>query len=180
VIFIASLFVVSEALDATGVTTWVGQRLIAATRGRRERLVVALLAFAALLTALITPNGSVAALLPMAAVIAIRLDVAPSKLLIPLAFAAHAGSLLVLTGSPVNVLVSQAAEDADAGSFGFFEFALVGVPLVLGTLALVLAFGPRLLPERRPRSLPADLSSHARTLLDQYSRTSSCCWGSSW
>src|SRR3954470_11192559 len=83
VIFIASLFVVSEALDATGVTTWAGQRLIAATRGRHDRLVVALLAFTALLTAFVTPNGSVAALLPMAAVIAIRLDIAPSKLLMP-------------------------------------------------------------------------------------------------
>jgi di/tricarboxylate transporter len=71
VIFIASLFVVSEALDATGVTTWAGERLTA-TRGRRRRLVVALLAFVALLTGLVTPNASVAALIPMAAVIAIR------------------------------------------------------------------------------------------------------------
>ena len=170
VIFIASLFVVSEALDATGVTTWAGQRLIDATRGRRERLVLALLGFSALLTALITPNGSVAALLPMAAVIAIQLGLPPSKLLMPLAFAAHAGSLLVLTGSPVNVLVSQASDDAGTGAIGFFEFALVGVPLVLGTLVLALVLAPRLLPERRPRSLPADLSGHARTLLDQYSR----------
>jgi di/tricarboxylate transporter len=168
VIFIASLFVVSEALDASGVTTWAGQRLIAATQGRRDRLVLALLAFTALLTAFVTPNGSVAALLPMAAVIAIRLGVAPSKLLMPLAFAAHAGSLLLLTGSPVNVLVAQASENAGGGGIGFAEFALVGVPLVLGTLALVLTVAPRLLPERRPRSVPADLSRHARTLMDQY------------
>ena len=168
VIFIASLFVVSEALDATGVTTWAGQRLIAAARGRRDRLVVALLGFAALLTALVTPNASVAALLPMAAVIAIRLEVTPSKLLMPLAFAAHAGSLLMLTGSPVNVLVSQASADAGTGRIGFFEFALVGVPLVVGTLALVLVLAPRLLPERRPRALPPDLSRHPRTLMDQY------------
>jgi hypothetical protein len=40
VVFIASLFVVSEALDSTGVTTWAGQRLVAAARGRSERLVV--------------------------------------------------------------------------------------------------------------------------------------------
>jgi di/tricarboxylate transporter len=168
VIFIASLFVVSEALDATGVTAWAGQRLIAAAGGRSDRLVLALLGFVALLTALVTPNGSVAALLPMAVVIAIRLELTPSKLLIPLAFAAHAGSLLVLTGSPVNVLVSQAGKDAGTGAIGFFEFGLVGVPLVLGTLALTLAFAPRLLPERQPRSLSADLSRHARTLMDQY------------
>jgi di/tricarboxylate transporter len=168
VIFIASLFVVSEALDASGVTTWAGQRLIAATRGRRDRLVVALLAFSALLTAFVTPNGSVAALLPMAVVIAIRLGTEPSKLLMPLAFAAHAGSLLLLTGSPVNVLVAQASEDAGAGGIGFAEFALVGVPLLLGTLALALTVAPRLLPARRPRAVPVDLSRHARTLMDQY------------
>lgn len=168
VVFIASLFVVGEALDATGVTTWAGQRLVAATGGRRERLVVALLAFAALLTALVTPNASTAALLPMAAVIAVRVGLPPSKLLIPLAFAAHAGSLLALTGSPVNVLVSRASEDAGVGRIGFFEFALVGVPLVLGTLALTAALGPRLLPERRPREMPPDLSGHDRILRGHY------------
>jgi di/tricarboxylate transporter len=168
VVFIASLFVVSEALDATGVTTWAGQWLIAATRGRHERLVVAVLGFVALLTAVVTPNASVAALLPMAAVIAIRVGLTPSRLFLPLAFAAHAGSLLALTGSPVNVLVSRASEDAGTGRIGFFEFALVGVPLVLATLVLLVAVGPRLLPERRPRAMPADLSSHDRTLLDQY------------
>jgi di/tricarboxylate transporter len=168
VVFIASLFVVSEALDVSGVTTWVGQRMIAAAQGRRDRLVLALLVFSALLTALVTPNASVAALIPMAVVVAIRVDLAPSRLLIPLAFAAHAGSLLLLIGSPVNVLVSRASEDAGTGGIGFFEFALVGVPLVLGTLALVRVLAPRLLPERHPRSLPADLSSHARTLIDQY------------
>jgi di/tricarboxylate transporter len=168
VVFIASLFVVSEALDASGVTSWATRRLVAAAGGRRERLVVAVLAFAALLTALVTPNASTAALLPMVAVISVRVGLTPSKLLIPLAFAAHAGSLLALTGSPVNVLASQASEDAGAGRIGFFEFALVGVPLVLGTLALTIVFGPRLLPERRPRDLPTDLTRHDRTLLDQY------------
>jgi di/tricarboxylate transporter len=46
----------------------------------------------------------------------------------PLVFAAHAGSVLALTGTPVNVLVADAARDAGAGEFGFLEFALVGVP----------------------------------------------------
>jgi di/tricarboxylate transporter len=78
----------------------------------------------------------------MAVVIAIRVELAPSKLLIPLAFAAHAGSVLLLIGSPVNVFVSQASADAGTGRIGFFEFALVGVPLVLGTRVLA----PRLLP----------------------------------
>jgi len=86
----------------------------------------------------------------------------------PLVFAAHAGSLLALTGTPVNVLVSEAAAEAGLAPFGFFEFAIVGVPLLLGTIAIVLLFGQRLLPERSGRMIPPDLSKHARTLVEQY------------
>ena len=168
VIFIASLFVISEALDATGVTTWAGQRLIVAAGDGGMRLSGYLLLLAAGLAAILTPNGAVAALLPMAVLIARRLGRAPSKLLMPMAFAAYAGALLVLTGSPVNVLVTEQAEQEGAGGFGFFAFAAVGVPLSLGVIAIALLLGPRLLPERRPRALSVDLSDHARTLLAQY------------
>jgi di/tricarboxylate transporter len=168
VVFIASLFVVSEALDSAGVTTWVGQEVIARTGESRARVLVLVSLVCAALTALITVNGSVAALAPVVVVMAIRLRRSPSELLIPLAFAAHAGSLLVLTGSPVNVVVSDAAADAGVGRFGFFEFALVGVPLLAGTIAIVVCLSGRLLPMRTPRSMPADFSVHAETLVHQY------------
>jgi di/tricarboxylate transporter len=120
------------------------------------------------LTALITVNGSVAALVPAVVVMAVRLGREPSQLLMPLAFAAHAGSLLVLTASPVNVIVAEAAADAGVGRIGFFDFALVGVPLLAGTIAIVVLLGARLLPHRKPRSMPPDFSDHARTLLGHY------------
>src|SRR5580765_4815782 len=149
VIFIASLFVVSEALDATGITAWLGQALIDRAGDSRRRVLVLTLLLVAALTALISVNGSVAALLPVVAVMAVRLRRSPSQLMMPLAFGAHAGSLLTLTGSPVNVIVSQAAADAGVGRFGYFELALVGLPLVAGTIAIVVLFGERLLPTRR-------------------------------
>ncbi len=168
VIFIASLFVVSEALDATGVTAWAGQELIARAGGSRARVLVLMLLLVALLTALISVNGSVAALFPVVAVMAARLRWSSSQLMMPLAFGAHAGSLLALTGSPVNVIVSDAASDAGVGSFGFFEFALVGIPLVAGTMAVVVLLGERLLPTRKVRSATRDFSHLAHTLVDQY------------
>ncbi len=168
VIFIASLFVMSEALDASGVTAWAGQELIDRAGGSRRRVLVAMMLLAAILTALITVNGSVAALVPVVVLMAVRTRVEPSQLLMPLAFTAHAGSLLVLTGSPVKVIVSQAADDAGVGRIGFFEFAVVGVPLLVGTIAIVVLFGERLLPHRSPRAMPLDFSDHARTLVRQY------------
>jgi di/tricarboxylate transporter len=168
VIFIALLFVVSAGLDVSGVTAWGGQLLIAKAGKSRTRLLILIMALVSLLTALISVNGAVAALLPMVVVTAIRLSRATSQLLMPLVFAAHAGSLLALTGSPVNVLVANSAGSVGAGAFGYFEFALVGVPLLLGTMAIILLFGERLLPERSGRTLPTDLSRHARTLIEQY------------
>jgi di/tricarboxylate transporter len=168
VLFIASLFVVSEALDVTGVTAWAGQKLVGRVGESRTRLVVLMLLLVAALTALISVNGAVAALLPVVAVTAVRLGRSPSQLLLPLAFGAHAGSLLALTGTPVNILADNASEDAGQGGFGFFEFALAGVPLVAGTIAIVVLFGERLLPDRPARRLSADFSQHARTLADQY------------
>ena len=109
VIFIASLFVVSAGLEATGVTAWAGQLLIAQAGESRARLLVLMMLLVALLTALISLNGAVAALLPVVVVMAVRLGRPPSQLLMPLVFSAHAGSMLALTGTPVNVLVSEAA-----------------------------------------------------------------------
>lgn len=168
VIFIASLFVVSEALDATGVTSWVGQRLIAWAGDGRARLLVLMMAIVALLTALISVNGAVAALLPVVVVMAVRLGRSPSQLMMPLVFFSHAGSLLALTGTPVHVLVVEASLDAGGGGFGYFDFALVGIPVVLVVTAVVVLFGERLLPNRTPATLPSDLSSHARTLVEEY------------
>ncbi len=169
VIFIASLFVVSAGLEVTGVTAWAGQLLIrGAGEESRTRLLLLTMSLVALLTALISVNGAVAALLPVVVVIAVRLKRNSSQLLMPLVFSAHAGSMLALTGTPVNVLVSDAANDAGVGGFGFFEFALVGAPLLAGTMAIIILFGKQLLPERNGATMPADFSRHARTLVEQY------------
>lgn len=169
VVFIAALFVVSEGLDSTGVTTWAGQQLATAAGTGKRRLIALVMLLVALLTALISVNGAVAALLPMVVVLAVRSRQSPSQMLIPLAFGAHAGSLLVLTGTPVNVLISGLASDAGVGPIGFFEFGLVGVPLVVGTILITLFLGPRVLPHRVAKAAPRDLSSHSDTLALQYS-----------
>ena len=167
-IFIASLFVVSAGLEVTGVTAWAGQFLIARAGDSRVRQLVLIMSACSLLTALISLNGAVAALLPVVVVMAVRLSQPPSQLLMPMVFASHAGSILALTGSPVNVLVSEAALEAGTRNFGFFEFALVGVPLLAGTMAILVLLGRKLLPSTSGASMPSDLSRHARTLVEHY------------
>ncbi len=169
VLLIGALFVVSEGLDSTGVTTWVGQAVVSRAGTGVRRLLLYTMLLSAGLTALIGLNGAVAALLPMTIVMAMRRSLEPSRLLMPLAFAGSAGGLLLLTGSPVNVVISDAAQSAGVGAFRFAEFAIAGIPVVVGTIAIVLLFGDRLVPQRTSDALPPDLSGHARTLVEHYS-----------
>ena len=168
VIFIATLFVVGEALDSTGVTAWAGQQLLARGGESRSSLLVVVCLLVAVLTALISVNGAVAALIPVVVVVATRAGLPPSQMLMPLAFSAHAGSLLALTGTPVNIIVSNAAEDAGARPFAFFEFALAGIPLLAGVLHIIVFFGRRLLPDRMPATLPQDLGDLTDALREHY------------
>lgn len=168
ILFIASLFVVSASLDSSGVTTWAGQVLIRYAGESRTRMLVLSMLLVASLTALIGSGGAVAALLPVLVIVSVRLRRPPAQLMMPLAFASYSGSMLVLTGSLANVLLSDAASDVGLAPFGFFEMTVIGVPLLAGTVAIVVLFGQRLLPVRTSREMPEDLSHHSRVLTEQY------------
>lgn len=168
VVFIATLFIVSESLDGTGVTAWAGQKVIALGGAGRARLLTMIAVLVGVLTALISVNGAVAALIPVVVVVVVRVGMPPSQMLMPLAFAAHAGSMLALTGTPVNIIVSEAAADAGERPFGFFEFSLVGLPLLTGTILIIILVGRHLLPHVKPETLPPDVSAYARALRRDY------------
>jgi anion transporter len=170
VVLLVSLFSIAVALEESGVAAWAGQLLLRHAGGSPTMRLVAIMAIGAVLSPLMGMNGAAVAMVPIVAGIAARTATAPSKLMIPLAFACTAGANLSLLGSPVNVVAAEKIDTAGAGPFGFFAWALVGVPQVVGTIVIVVLLGRRLLPERRPvvvdQTLP-DASSGA--LLDQES-----------
>ena len=131
-------------------------------------MLLAVCLLSALLTSLITLNGAVAALLPLVVLLAQRIGTPPAQLLMPVAFAGSAGGLLMLMSSPVNVIISDAAAESGEGPFGFFSFALVGIPLLVGTMAICALFGRRLLPTRMPDYMPPDLGRYAEMLQAHY------------
>lgn len=168
VILIAGLFIVGAGLEVSGVTTWAGQLLVEKAGGSPTRALLLLMLLAAIATATISVNGTVAALLPMVIVVAVKLGVPTSQLLIPLCFAAHSSTMLTLLGAPLNVIASNTAEDAGYGGIGFFEFAVAGIPMLIGSFIIMLLTQRVLLPHRNGESLPPDFSRHAQTLVEQY------------
>lgn len=172
VMFVAALFIVTAGLEATGVTAWLGQQFERMVSGSAERLMVVGMLAVAVLCPLINSSGAVGALMPVVMLMVVRLGAQPSQFLMPMAFSSGAGAHLALTGAPKNVLIADAAGDYAGRDFGFFEFALVGAPILVGTILIVLFLGPRLIPAREAPSLPRDLSRHAETLANQYRLTS--------
>lgn len=167
VLFIATLFVLSEGLQASGVTAWAGRTLLAHAGTRRTPVLLAVMALAAALAALVTPNGAAAAALPVMVHVARHAGLATSRLAIPLAYAASAGALLTLSGSPVNVIVADALVESTGRRFGFFEFAAVGAPLLVVTVVVAVLLGDRLLPgghapdRHAPDDVPATVAAPA-------------------
>lgn len=168
VVMIAALFVVGGGLFRTGVADWLGDRLLQWAGSRPTRLMVVLMAGTAFLSAFLSNTGTMAILIPVVVAAAWRINYSPAKLLLPIAFAASMGGLLTLVGTPPNIIIANTLVDANLRPFGFFEFSLIGLPLlVIGILYML--FGQRWLPERPAhRAEPAPDASLAEQLAETY------------
>ena len=169
VVFIAALFVVGAGLEAAGVTTWAGQLIVEKAGQSRTRLMVLIILVTA--TSLPRPSASTAPSPPCCRWWSSSRSGSgfrPRSCSCRCCFASHGSTMLTLIGAPLNVIASNTAADAGYGHIGFFEFAVAGIPMLLGTAAIILLFGRRLLPERSGASLPSDFSAHAQTLVEHY------------
>ena len=169
VVMIAALFVVGEGLSRTGVTGWGGKKLLEAARGSKIRLLVVVMIGTALLSGFISNTGTVATLLPAVVAASWKVGSVPSKFLVPLAFAANTGGMLTLTGTPPNIVVAQTLEQAGLRPFSFFEYALIGLPLLVVAVVYMTFIGRRILPTRAADERPVDAAADLADLAAAYS-----------
>jgi di/tricarboxylate transporter len=168
VLLIAALFVVSEGLSRTGVTAWLGTVLLRLAANSAARLLVVMMIGAAGLSAFISNTGTVATLLPTISAASWRVGSVPSKFLMALAYSTNTGGLLTLTGTPPNIIVSDTLRNAGYQPFGFFEFSLIGLPLLVVTIVYMYFIGRRLLPRRNADQRPLDLGEAVGEVADTF------------
>lgn len=169
VIMIAALFVVGEGLSRTGVTAWLGDKILELAGSNKVRLLVVMMIGTALLSAFISNTGTVATLLPAVVAAAWHIGSVPSKFLIPLAFAANTGGLLTLTGTPPNIVVADTLSNAGLEPFSYFEYALIGLPLLSSAVIYMVFLGRKLLPKRKVDERPAELLEEVEQLAETFS-----------
>lgn len=146
VLLIAGLFVVGEGLYRTGIAYGVGNWLMRVAGTSEVRLLVLMMLVVAGLSAFMSSTGAVAILIPVVLTIASKIGVNPSRLLMPLAIASLIGGMLTLIGTPPNLIVSNALSSAGHAPFAFFDFAPIGLLVLLVAIVYVVAVRRRFLP----------------------------------
>lgn len=144
VILFVAMFVVGGALFETGVTDQIGAVVTRYARSEKQLIVIIMLVCGGL-SGFLSNTGTAAVLIPVVIGAAIKSGYAQSRLLMPLAFASALGGNLSLIGSPGN-LIAQSALEQVGQSFGFFEYARLGIPMLLCGILYFVTIGYKLLP----------------------------------
>lgn len=138
VVVIAALFVIGEGLVRTGIAYQLGERLMHSAGSSETRLIVLLMLTVAGLGSIMSSTGVVAIFIPVVLSIAARLQISPSRLMMPLSFAGLISGMLTLVATPPNMIVHSELVRTGYSGFSFFAFAPIGLSiLVLGIIYML-------------------------------------------
>lgn len=147
-IAVAGMFVLSAALERTGVIDTIARRLNRIAGKSDWSVLLVTLPIVVVLSAFINNTPVVAVFMPVMMSLAASRGIKPSKLLIPLSFASIFGGLCTLVGTSTNILVSSAAVQLGQPPLRMFELGRIGWPLAAAGLVYLFTVGRRLLPGR--------------------------------
>lgn len=145
---VAAMFVLSAALTRTGLIQWLARQIDRLAGNTEAQLVVVLSLAIAALSAFIVNTATVAIFIPVAIVLAKARNVSSSRILMPISFASQFGGVCTLIGTSTNILVSTIAVASGMRAFGLFEFAPLGLVMVVVGVAYMALVARWLLPKR--------------------------------
>ncbi|HXV28089.1 MAG TPA: SLC13 family permease, partial [bacterium] len=144
------LFIISAAIQNTGaMNNFVSYFLGTSKKEGMPSLMLRMTAPIAFLSAFINNTPIVVIFAPIVRKWAEKLNLAPSKFLIPLSFAAVLGGLCTLIGTSTNLVVHGLLIQNGMPGLSLFELAWIGIPCTLMGLLYLAFIGHRFLPNRK-------------------------------
>ena len=147
VVLFGGMFVIGAAMFRTGLAQAIGVAVVKKAGTNEVPLMGAVMLVTIVLSSVSSNTGTVACLMPVIIGICQAAKIAPSRQLMPLAIAANVGGTITMIGTPPNVIVTGALTAAGLPTFGFFEFAYIGIPLSIIVFFFTLFIGRHLLPK---------------------------------
>lgn len=149
-IAVLSLLVMGQGLIRTGILDRAAQWLLDHMRARipATAAIFVVLFIVGAISGFLNNTPVVVIFIPLMQTLAHRYHVSPSRVMIPLSFAAILGGMTTLIGSSTNLLVNTALIEIGEKPLGFFDFTVPGVILALAGLGYAVFVVPRILPDR--------------------------------
>ena len=144
VILFVAMFIVGGALFETGMANKVGG-VITHFAKTEKQLIFTIMVVVGVMSGFLSNTGTAAVLIPVVIGVAAKSGFSRSRLLMPLVFAAALGGNLSLIGAPGNLIAQSALQNVGSG-FGFFEYAKVGLPMLVCGILYFLTIGYKFLP----------------------------------
>ena len=154
VVTVWAVLILSAGLGRTGVAGLIGHQVLRLSGQSEARLVALIMLLVGALSGFMNDIGVAALMLPVVVDIARRTGRPPSRLLMPLAFAALLGGLNTLIGTPPNILVSEALRQYGLEPFHMFDYTPTGIVVMLAGISFMVLVGRHLLPSRDIKDLP--------------------------
>jgi di/tricarboxylate transporter len=138
VILIAATFVLGKGLVRTGIAYRLGEWLIKKAGGNETRLLTLLMLATAGLGSVMSSTGVVAIFIPITLGIAERLEVPPSRLMMPLSFAGLISGMLTLVATAPNLIVDTALRNSGSAGLSLFSFTPIGIVILAAGIGYML------------------------------------------
>ncbi len=155
-IAVAAIFVLSQALHQTGLSQLAGEWIARASGTSYTRIVGVIMLAVAAMSAFTHHVTTTAVMLPVSMTLARDREISPSKLLMPMSFAASLGTTITIIGAPAFLIASTVLQKAGQPGLSVFSIAPVGLAITLVGTLFMLTIGRRLLPDRGQGEQSAD------------------------
>jgi len=157
VISIIAVIIIGAGLDRTGIMNKVAKPITRLAGNSESRLIVLVSSTVAFISSFMQNIGAVALFLPATQRVCRRMNVQPSRVLIPMGFLGIIGGCLTLVGSSPLILLNDLMAPSKLKPFGLFDVTPIGIALVVAAVGYFVILGRFILPNRSAETKEQDI-----------------------